>query len=129
MRKLDHFWLFSKALALAYLCFGGGVSWNMIQGQHWASALIVIAASVFFAVGHWLRLYWAFQVTMALAAVVNIFSVFYFFPGFGSEVEGVSMGRAIVNFTALTAIVALLGLYFYMNQNKMVKGPASRAVV
>ncbi|ATE70799.1 hypothetical protein CNO08_05120 [Lysobacter capsici] len=59
---------------------------------------------------------------MALAAVVNIFAVFYFFPGFGSEVEGVSTGRAIVDFTALTAAVALLGLYFYMNQGRMVKG-------
>lgn len=129
MHKLDHFWLFSKALALAYICFGVGVSWNMVQGQHWASALIVISASIFFAVGHWFRLYWAFQTTMALAAVVNIFSVFYFFPGFGSEIKDISIGQAIVNFTALTVSVALLGLYLYMNQSKMVKGTASRAAV
>ncbi|WP_157753819.1 hypothetical protein [Lysobacter capsici] len=48
MSKLDHFRIFSKALALAYICFGVGVSWNMVQGQHWASALVVIAVSVFF---------------------------------------------------------------------------------
>jgi hypothetical protein len=120
MRKLNHFWFFSKALSCAYFFVGITLSWGMLLNHYLVPASIVFVASTSFAVAHWLRLYWAFLATVAIAAVVNIFSVFYFFPFFGDGVVSGAQGGAVMNFIVLTIAVVLLGLYVYLNKDKMV---------
>lgn len=119
MQTTNHFWFVSKLFSFAYILIGSGLSSKLLQDSNWLPIFVVGTASAFMAVGHWRRRYWAISVTTALVFVVNIFSVPYFFPVFGGTGEK-SIEEAVIAFSLLTAISITIGLYFYLNQNKMI---------